>query len=96
MIPDDLPLFFVPPTPAAPNGVGLRLTRITATLNAVYAIVLRFPTFPQPPMERHLIDEKIDIIQILCGWAMEPDPTDEDVKEWESFLEMVNAAEGVV
>lgn len=93
----DMPRFFTgqlkfDPVTLAP-AANARLIRSLATLKTIEGIVMKFPTFPEPPMERRLIDQSIDMIQSLLSYALEPTLTDEDVMRWDLLTQAI-AQEG--
>lgn len=64
-----------------------RLARAIATMQAIERIVMTFPTFPEPPMERRLMDQNLEMIHALLTWALEPALTNADLLEWDALLQ---------
>ena len=64
-----------------------RLARSIATMQAIERIVMTFPTFPEPPMERRLVDQNLEMIHALLAWALEPALTNADLLAWDALLQ---------
>lgn len=70
-----------------------RLIRSIATLKLIDMIVSQFPVYPEAPLERHLMDEKLNVIQTLLSWALTPEPSDEEVSQWDLALDAIGQIE---
>lgn len=106
---DEFPRHRTPPMPLPPqhfsgaqkfdavtlNPVAeVRLARSLATLKTIEGIVMKFPTFPNPPMEQRMVDQSLEAIQALLSYALEPVLTDDDLKHWDLLVQAIAQSEG--
>lgn len=76
------------------DAVTLNPMRMIATMKAIEGIVMKFPTFPNPPMEQRMVDQSLEAIQALLSYALEPVLTDDDLKHWDLLVQAIAQSEG--
>lgn len=70
-----------------------RLIRELATVKAVHATVIQFPTHPELPMPAHLVKENINLVQTPLEWALEPNLNEEELNQWDVLVAAVAQTE---